>query len=323
MKLFWWIPIPELETGTRQRLVWVLAAILLLILSRLTWQPLFQGPVVDFIDVGQGDATFIRTEAGQTLLIDGGDRTPFMDYGRAVVTPFLLGHGVSHLDYVIITHFDSDHMGGLFHVTEQIGVGEILLPYYPSVKSLESEFIAHARTLDIPMRRIARGDDILLAGADSIEVLHPPATGWETRSDNEQSLVFRLRWRGLDILLPGDAEQNAEAAVARLDCQAEILKAGHHGSHTSTSAPFLEVVDPRYVVVSTRSSPNRHGVHPSVRQRIEARGIPIWRTDFHGGIRIRPQGEGHEIQGARHERGYSLDPERLSPSRLVVSPASS
>ena len=286
---------------------WLIAGLVLLCISVVTWRPLFPGPVVDFIDVGHGDATFIRTPAGETLLVDGGDRSPYMDYGSAVVVPFLLSHGVTYLDYVIITHFDRDHMGGLFYVLERIRVGEVLLPWYQEGKQLENEFITHCTALKIPLRRIAIGDEVPLIGA-SMDVLHPPKTGWESKSSNEQSLVFMLQWCGLNIVLPGDAESEAEARVAQQVDRADILKAGHHGSHTSSSALFIDAIQPRYAIVSTRGSARRQGVHPEVRRRFDERDIPLWRTDFHGGIRLQPLGSEYQLHGARHARGYSLDP---------------
>ena len=296
-----------MEKTTDYPKVWLIAGLILLIISVITWRPLFPGPVVDFIDVGHGDATFIRTSTGETLLVDGGDRSPYMDYGSAVVVPFLLSHGVTHLDYVIITHFDRDHMGGLFSVLERIRVGEVILPWYQEGKQLEQDFIAHCTALKIPFRRIAIGDEIPLNGA-SFEVLHPPKTGWENKSSNEQSLVFMVQWCGLKIVLPGDAESEAEARVAQQISRADILKAGHHGSHTSSSALFIDAVQPRYAIVSTRGSARRHGVHPEVRRRFDERGILLWRTDFHGGIRLQPHGSEYQLHGARHARGYSLDP---------------
>lgn len=278
------------------------ACALLLCAAWLAWRPWQQPPGVDFLDVGHGDAAFVRTPGGDRLLIDGGDRTPFFDEGARVVAPFLLSHQIDRLDYVFVSHPDSDHVGGLFHIIERFPVGKVYLAATVSDRPLEHEFIAHCAAHGVPVARLARGDALQLRGA-LLETLHPPE-GWpEEDSPNDASLVFRLSWPGFSILFPGDAEARAETALLDAAPAALFLKTPHHGSPTSSSEPFLDAVAPRHAFVSTRASAFREAVAPEIIERYAERGIRLWRTDVHGGIRLRHIGETFVIETARGARG--------------------
>lgn len=271
-------------------------AALLLALAFAVWRPA-QPPEIVFLDVGHGDATFVRWPDKTTLLVDGGDASPFMDMGAAVVAPFLWSNGVSRLDYIVATHPDRDHVGGLTHVLERFPVGCLILGPENTEQPLESGLLSCCLRRGIPVLRVERGD-ILPVGDGCVEVLHP-VQGAPYSSINDSSLVLRVTWCGVRLLLPGDIQHEAEAQVAALDCQADILKVPHHGSANSSSEVFIDAVRPRVAVISTGGSFGRERAAAEVVERYLRTGASVFRTDMQGGIRITLNHDGVRVQTQR------------------------
>jgi competence protein ComEC len=292
-------------------------AVAFLAVSLLLWNPLWKHPVVDFIDVGTGDSIFIRTPGGTTLLVDGGDTSEYVDAGERVVTPFLYANRVKALDYVVVTHPDRDHIGGLFTVLKHIRVGAVLLgPEGKAPVALETDFIAQCEHRGIPVHRLERGNRIPVEGAE-IQVLHP-SHDWAARNTgNNTSLVLHVSWPGLSLLLPGDVEEEAERELLPFMAQpAVLLKAPHHGSPTSSSKAFLEKVNPALAVASMQAEGSRQTLMtPAMVRRYADHGITLFRTDWHGGVRIQPTRKGLQVHTARGTRGYCLKPVSLSGNR--------
>ena len=297
-----------LRAHAHSRGLWFAAAVLALATMAL-WPPRTAGPAVEMLDVGHGDAMFIRTPGGTTLLIDGGDRDEFRDLGRQVVVPALLARGVHRLDYVVCTHPDRDHIGGLMEVVRLLRVGELIMGGGPSGAPLESALLREALARDIPVRYVQRGDKIAANGAQ-MDVLHPGEDFAALDKPNDRSVVLRVAWPGFSLLCTGDLEATGEAALARqgLD-QAALLKVPHHGSNTSSTGALLDAVRPRAALCSTDAGPNRRAVHPDVSARYAERGIPLLRTDHLGGLRVVFDTRGAwRLEGAREARGYTLTP---------------
>jgi len=291
--------------STRRRRV-LAAGLVLLCCVPLLWGLRVHTPGIDFLDVGHGDAIFIRTPGGGTMLVDGGDRSDFNDLGQRVVLPFLLSQGVTRLDYVLVSHAHRDHVGGLFAVLERLHVGAVLLGP-PSGQEIEEELLALCARREVPVRRLAQGDHLDFAGA-TLEVLFPPAE-LGALSINDQSLVVRLRWPGMDALLTGDVEREAEMMLLEADLRAALLKVPHHGSTTSSLPEFVQAVAPAAAVVPTGMRGQRVSARSEVMQRYADLGIPTWRTDLEGGVRVRGHGGVLQIEGARAARGWP----RLAP----------
>jgi competence protein ComEC len=288
--------------ATRKRF-WMAGICAMLALAVFLWRPYHPQAMVAFLDVGHGDATFVRTSDGRTLLVDGGDRRNRQDAGKRIVAPFLWSNQVRRLDYVAASHGDSDHIGGLDYILRNFTVGEVLLSGTDWNRPHEKAFVELCAEMGLPIRRLFAGDGFNLGDA-SVEVLHPPATWPEDESTNNQSLVLRLQWEGASILLSGDIEREAEDAVSRLACHSTVLKAPHHGSETSSSEVFLEAVSPSQCIVSTGGMKGREPLDNVVLQQYVNRGIRVWRTDVLGGIRIVRLGGELVIEGARPSRGY-------------------
>lgn len=264
----------------------------LLLASALLWRPAPPRGIIDFLDVGHGDAAAIYPPEGGVILVDGGDRSEYRDFGRAVVLPYLLAHGVTRLDAVVSTHPDRDHIGGLFSVLEAMPVDRVLLSGHASGRPLEAGLIELCDALDVPVERLHRGDQMRLGGA-RLEVLHPPPGSYVPASVNDGGVVMRVSWDDAEhgrfsALLTGDIEQGAEALLSGSDCSADILRVPHHGSHTSSTPAFIAAVKPKAAIVSTRQTRQRKAMGPGVKERYQAEGIPLWRTDLSGAVRVRP-----------------------------------
>lgn len=261
---------------------------------------------VVFLDVGQGDAVFVQTPGGQNLLIDAG-QGPYRDApgvgprnaGSRVVLPFLRRNRIDHLDYLVITHPHSDHLGGAVTIVETLPVREVWLAgvNHPTrskqslLDALESE-----RETRLRVPREAGGD--LRPGTPL--ALGPAVRGWlvhtapRAPSVNASSLCLLLAYGSTEWLFPGDIERKQERSLLlrwgeQLDV--DVLKAAHHGSHTSNSPSFLRVARPVHTVISVGEN-NPFG-HPdtAVIQRLRQVGSDVYRTDRQESVYMFSNGE--------------------------------
>lgn len=252
---------------------------------------------VVFLDVRQGDAVFVQTPGGQNLLIDAG-QGPYRDavgsgprnVGARVVLPFLRRNRIDHLDYLVITHPHSDHLGGAVRIVETLPVREVWLAgvNHPT-RSKQSllDALDSGRQTRSPRLRVPRE-----AGGDlrpgSPLALGPAVRGWLLHADprapsvNASSLCLLLAYGSTEWLFPGDIERKQERSLLlrwgeQLDV--DVLKAAHHGSHTSSSTSFLRVTSPVHTVISVGEN-NPFG-HPdtAVIRRLRRVGSHVYRTD--------------------------------------------
>jgi competence protein ComEC len=227
------------------------------------------------LDVGQGLAVIVRT-ASRTLLYDAGPAYgPEADSGGRIVVPVLRGAGIASLDLLVVSHEDADHLGGALTVLETLEVHG-LASSLPRGHRLHSLVAAPARC--------AAGTRWEWDGV-RFEFLHPPSA-WESARRNNQSCVLRVEAAGAAMLLTGDIERLAEAALAREAVKADVLLVPHHGSRTSSTDEFIAAVAPRWAVVPAGYR-NRFG-HPAreVVARYEAAGVRLVRTDLDGAVSV-------------------------------------
>jgi competence protein ComEC len=235
---------------------------------------------VYFLDVGQGDAVFVRTPHGQQLLIDGGPSPAALLTQLAGVMPFW----DRSLDVVALTHADADHMTGLLAVLEGYRVDRVVDTPAVAADLAAAAWRAAREGAARGHVMAERGLQLATDGAN-LAVLHPGA-GAGPRAGNDESLVLRLDFGQTSLLLAGDAEAQAEAEMLRenVPLHADVLKIGHHGSANATTAPFLDAVAPRMAVIQVGQD-NRFG-HPAASALERLAGIPIFRTDRAGAIEI-------------------------------------
>ncbi|HEX6320656.1 MAG TPA: DNA internalization-related competence protein ComEC/Rec2 [Burkholderiales bacterium] len=239
------------------------------------------GAWITAFDVGQGLAVAVRT-ARRTLLYDAGPAFgPGADGGERVVLPALRGAGAPRIDLMVLTHEDTDHIGGALSVLEGIEVGSL-------ASSLPASHPLH--TLVAAPRRCAAGTRWEWDGV-RFEFLHP-ATGAADARRNNQSCVLRVAAQGGSMLLTGDIERAVELQLIEKSPKADVMLVPHHGSRTSSSAEFIAAVAPRWAVVAAGYR-SRFG-HPSkeVLQRYRTAGAAVMRTDLDGAVHVllEPQG---------------------------------
>ncbi len=268
---------------------WVILGTLCLV-NLIVWAGFFQHGqrgCLEFtvIDVGQGDALFIRTPDGVTLLMDGGDKGK----GISRVTPFLRSVGVTKLDLVIASHGHSDHISGLAEVLEEIPAGKLFLPVNTNTIEVQ-EFLKRIRMAHVPSEKVFSGEKFKLGAEVTGMILNLPGMD----DENDCSLVVLLMYGKNKLLLTGDLSEQGETVMARkypVILRASVLKVGHHGSKYASTLGFISQVKPKVGVISAGAG-NRFG-HPAVStlRRLHSLGINLYRTDRQGKITIRLYGK--------------------------------
>ncbi len=234
---------------------------------------------VHFINVGQGDCSLIISD-GQTALIDAGEA----EYGDKVVS-YLNSQGIKKLDYVIVTHPHSDHMGGIATVLESFDVGKVIVPKVsdemtPTTKTYKV-FLQTVQNEGLKLTQ-AKVGDVYNLGEASFELLAPNS---DYKDLNNYSIVSLLTYGENKFLFMGDAESKSEKEMLEknLLTKVDVLKVGHHGSSTSSKKKFLEVVSPDYAVILCGDNSYNHPHEDTVDNLLEYTDN-IYRTDQQGTV---------------------------------------
>lgn len=257
---------------------------------------------IDLLDIGQGDAILIRA-GGKTALVDSGDR------GRDTVEQ-LRRLGVERLDLVVATHPHADHIGTMHEVVQSFEVGLFLDNGLPHTTATYERMMRAVEEQQVPYRTARAGMRLNLGDEAALHVLFPteqPIRG--TRSDlNSNSVVLWLEHGEVDVLLTGDAEAPTERALLRQGIgPIEVLKVAHHGGDHSSTASFLDALEPQVALISVGAS-NRYG-HPGEEtlERLGDRGVPVYRTDLSGHIRVLSDRRSFEVfEGSLEELGATF-----------------
>ncbi|HEX2269349.1 MAG TPA: ComEC/Rec2 family competence protein, partial [Pyrinomonadaceae bacterium] len=257
---------------------------------------------VDFLDVGQGDAALITMPDGTTLLVDGGGR-PFerasRSIGEAVVSEYLWWRGLDRVDYVLATHAHADHIDGLNDVVRNFAVNSALVGRTPSNDPEFAKFLLNK----INLQTIQAGD-VIRFGEVEVRILWPPPG---EVSGNDDSVVLKLQFRNRSILLTGDIEKKAEAALTIADLEADVVKVPHHGSKTSSTAPFVAATKPRFAIISVGRDSMFGHPHAEVVERWKAIGAEVLTTGECGTISVTTDGADLWIRGMQSHTS-SLSP---------------
>ena len=262
------------------------------------------------MNVGQGDAFFLRGPKGGTYLIDGGSST-VSDVGKYRIEPFLKSEGVGKLDYVWVSHGDIDHLGGIEEMLKRqkygIRIERIVLPGERFWDEKLYEFAQTATEYGAKVYTVEAGQ-ILREGEMELFCIWP---GDEKEKEempepgNEASMVLALRYRRFDMLFTGDLENDAEDTVSarigelqeqkKLSDRFEVLKVGHHGSRNATSERLLEITRPDAAWVSAGEK-NRYGhPHEEVLERLANWGVSLYNTKDGHAVKLCTDGEKYSI----------------------------
>lgn len=245
-----------------------------------------------FVDVGQGDCTLIKTPTNKNILIDGGgSEFGSFDVGESILLPYLLDRRVTTIDYLIISHFDSDHIDGLFKIMENIKIKNILIPKQGKESENLKKFKGIISKKRINVKVVEKEDLIKVDKYSYFEILFPEENLITDNILNNNSIVTKFNCMGLNILFTGDIEEIAEKRLIELyeesgKLKSTILKVAHHGSKSSSIDKFLELVDPKIALVGVGKDNNFGHPNQGVLERIGEYTNKIYRTDINGEIEI-------------------------------------
>ena len=222
---------------------------------------------IHFLDVGQGDSCFIITPNHKNILIDGGGSTSTtFDVGKNTLIPYVLDKGYTKLDYVFISHFDQDHVGGILSLLQELQVGQIFISKQGEESENYETFLEIVKQKKLKVQEVKMGDKITI-GDVTFHILWPIEKQIEENQLNNNAMVMKLQYKGFSMLFTGDIEEIAEKKILdtyknHLDMlKATVLKVAHHGSKSSSTEEFLKAVNSKVAMISVGEN-NMFG-HPS------------------------------------------------------------
>jgi competence protein ComEC len=266
---------------------------------------------ISAIDVSQGDSLFVAFPNGQTMLIDGGGfpgmsrmvRKPNLDIGEDVVSPYLWSRKIHRLDYAVLTHGHSDHMAGMGAVLDNFRPRVLWIgaePDTPAWRALQEK----ARSDGVRIQALTSTTRPFQVGRATMTVLAPmPDYAPGESAANDDSVVLQITLGRRSALLMGDAEKPIEGeliSTGKLQ-PVTLLKAGHHGSRTSSSEAFIDAVQPEFTMISDGYLNQFHHPHPEVLKRLAEHHTMVLRTDREGLLTFRTDGEHVEITAQKWE----------------------
>ena len=252
---------------------------------------------VHYIDVGQGDAALVLCD-DKTMLIDGGK-----PHASSIIYTYLKNLNIDYLDYIVASHADDDHIGGLSAPLAKMKVGNVLAPETEadtrSYESLKNKTAEQGLTIAHP-----KPGESLDFGSSTIE-FYGPIT--ESESDrNNGSIVMKIIYGDTSFLFTGDAEREEEQEIlsAGYDLSATVLKVGHHGSKNSTTYPFLREIMPKYAVISVGDNNYGHPTEDTL-SRLRDADVKVYRTDMQGDIVATSDGKTVTVTTKKNENAQT------------------
>lgn len=251
-----------------------------------------QGLEITALDVGQGDGFILRNQ-GLVMSVDGGS-TSDQRLGENVLVPYLESQGIERIDLALITHCDADHYSGILYLLEEepkISIGELLLPRVAVQDARYDALRDAAAARDVQIRYFGQGDSIALG---EVEILgYYPAGTAKLEAANDHSIGMLLHAPDFQMLFTGDMDETCEQQMLAALWEAnagypkiDVLKTGHHGSHTSSSEALLAALRPDYAILSYGVGNDYGHPHAETRERLERYGVEMLETGKMGEIRI-------------------------------------
>lgn len=246
---------------------------------------------VDFVDVGQGDCEFIEFPNGKCMLIDSGEK-----YCADMVEETIKNAGYSTIDYLVVSHPHTDHMGGMSQIISNFDIGEIYMPYATSNTKTFEDMLEAIDSKGMTINTAKAGVKISFSDEITGEFLAPVSKSYD--ETNNYSAVLKVTYKDVSFLFTGDAENISEDEMLNnsySNLDADVLKVAHHGSRYSSSDDFINAVSPQYAVIECGED-NRYGhPHNETTKSLENKGVKIYRTDLDGSITFVTDGEGIDV----------------------------
>lgn len=238
---------------------------------------------VHYIDVGQGDSTLIKC-GEHAMLIDAGD-----DSKGTAIQNYLKKQGVKKLDYLVLTHPDSDHIGGAPVIITKFDIGKVFMSNYEKDNKTYQKLIQALDDKNLKYSTPKVGSQYTL-GTAKIKILAPNN---EYDNPNDSSIALIVQNKNNKFIFTGDATENAEKDIIdnEIDISADVYKAGHHGSSSSSSKEFLECISPTYAVISCAEDNSYGHPHAETLNSLRRMGVQVFRTDEQGSIIAASDGE--------------------------------
>lgn len=241
---------------------------------------------VHFLDVGQGDCSLIVLPSGKTVLIDASTK----DEGDNILE-YLSYQKVKRIDYFVLTHPHADHIGSAKQVIEALSIGKVVMPDVETNTAVFENLLIAIDKKDIPIQIAKAGDMIKLDNAN-MKILGPVN---KTDDLNNMSIVLRLDYGKTSFMFTGDAEEPSEKDMLKKfpssEFRADVIKIGHHGASTSSSAEFITAINPKYAVISCGKDNTYGHPHTETINTLNKLGIKYYRTDKVGNVVFSSDGE--------------------------------
>jgi len=256
------------------------------------------------LDVGQADSIFVRSPAGRTMLVDAGNERKDAEQ---VILPYFRRQDVQRLDYLVLSHPDQDHVGGMPTLLDSVPVGAFVDSVQPGATNQayrQSLLRVQSKGIE-PIKARRDQAKIDLGLGVTVQVLGPedPLIGGSSSSNNN-SVTLRLTYGSTSVFLAGDIEDEGEKRLLghKDDLRSQILKVAHHGAQTSSSNEFLDALRPEVALISVGAG-NAYGhPHQPLLQRLERRQVRVYRTDLNGTLQVVMDGRSYQISSERQGR---------------------
>ncbi len=244
------------------------------------------------IDVGQGDSFLVKFPNSKIALIDAGSSSEFFDNGERVIYPLLKRLGIEKINYAFISHLDSDHFGGIIFL---INEGIVDTVFRPRVKQNIKDAVFENYLLEKSLPHFYYNDSTFSIGKVQIYFMNDTTKLFNFGPDlNDQSGIIKITYENNSFLFTGDAGYKMENYLIENygnKLKSDVLKVGHHGSKSSTSDKFLEMVNPKVALISVGQTNRFHHPSKKVIRKLKEKNIKIRRTDYEGAIILTSDGE--------------------------------
>lgn len=240
-----------------------------------------------------GDSTLVRTPSGKNILIDTGE-------AENTIVEYILDRKIKTIDYMMISHFDSDHSGKVIEILDKLKVKNVIISKQSEYSQEFENAIKIVKERNVKIIQVEAGDTVKIDKDIYFDILWPENDNTIIKNPlNNNSIVAKLKYKNTSILFTGDIEEEAEKEIINKyvgnELSATILKVAHHGSNTSSSEEFIEKVQPQISLIGVGIN-NKFG-HPNdkVIERLTIYGSKVYRTDIHGEITLKISKKGKII----------------------------